>query len=148
VPAALAYKAVNTLDSMIGHRDKRYEFFGKFAARLDDAVNFIPARLTSVLFVLAAWILRLDWRGSWGVLLRDGGKHESPNAGRPEAAMAGALNVRLGGENFYDGERQCGSYLGDANRPLDDRALSSALRMAGCVSLLMLVICLAAVGVI
>ncbi len=146
VPAALAYKAVNTLDSMIGHRDKRYEYFGKFAARLDDAVNFIPARLTAVLFVLAACVLRLDSRGAWRVLFRDGGKHKSPNAGRPEAAMAGALNVRLGGENFYDGERHCGSYLGDANRPLDDRALSSALRMTVCVSLLMFIICLAAVA--
>jgi len=141
-PAALAYKAINTLDSMIGHRDERYEYFGKFAARLDDAVNFIPARLTALLFVLAAWGLRLDWRGAWRVLFRDGRNHKSPNAGRPEAAMAGALDVRLGGENFYDGERHCGSYLGDANRPLDDRALSNALRLTICVSLLMFMICL------
>src|SRR5215475_6982248 len=69
-PAALAYKAINTLDSMIGHRDERYEFFGKFAARLDDAANFIPARLTALLFVLAAWMSRLDWRGAWRVLWR------------------------------------------------------------------------------
>ena len=141
-PAALAYKAINTLDSMIGHRDERYEYFGKFAARLDDAVNFIPARLTALLFVLAAWGLRLNWRGAWRVLFRDGGKHKSPNAGRPEAAMAGALDVRLGGENFYDGERHCGPYLGDANCPLDDRALSNALRLTICVSLLMFMICL------
>src|SRR5262245_36893531 len=141
-PAALAYKAINTLDSMIGHRDERYEYFGKFAARLDDAVNFIPARLTALLFVLAAWGLRLDWRGAWRVLFRDGRNHKSPNAGRPEAVMAGALDVRLGGENFYDGERHCGSYLGDANRPLDDRALSNALRLTICVSLLMFMICL------
>ncbi len=136
-PAALAYKAVNTLDSMIGHRDKRYEFFGKFAARLDDAANFIPARLTGLLFVMTAWALRLDWRGAWRVLWRDGAKHKSPNAGRPEAAMAGALGVQLGGTNYYDGEPHYSPHLGNAERPLDDRALRDALRMTACASLLM-----------
>ncbi len=144
VPAALAYKAVNTLDSMIGHRDKRYEFFGKFAARLDDAANFIPARLTALLFVMTAWALRLDWRGAWRVLWRDSTKHKSPNAGRPEAAMAGALGVRLGGKNYYDGEPHYGPHLGDAKRPLDDRALRNALRLTACASLLMFAICLSA----
>jgi len=143
-PAALAYKAVNTLDSMIGHRDERYEFFGKFAARLDDAVNFIPARLTALLFVSAAGILRLDWRGAWRVLWRDGAKHKSPNAGRPEAAMAGALAVQLGGTNYYDGEPHHGPRLGDAKRPLDDRALRDALRLTAYASLFMFVICLSA----
>jgi adenosylcobinamide-phosphate synthase len=142
-PAALAYKAINTLDSMIGHRDERYEFFGKFAARLDDAANFIPARLTALLFVLTARALRLDWRGAWRVWRRDGAKHKSPNAGRPEAAMAGALGVRLGGTNYYDGEPHHGPRLGDAKHPLDDRALGGALRLTRYASLLMFVICLA-----
>jgi adenosylcobinamide-phosphate synthase len=143
-PAALAYKAVNTLDSMIGHQDERYELFGKFAARLDDAANFIPARLTALLFVLAAWALRLDWRGAWRVLRRDGAKHKSPNAGRPEAAMAGALSVQLGGTNYYGGEPHYGQHLGDAKLPLDDRALRYALRVTACASLFMLAICLLA----
>jgi adenosylcobinamide-phosphate synthase len=143
-PAALAYKAVNTLDSMIGHRDERYEFFGKFAARLDDVANFIPARLTALLFVSAAWLLRLDWRGAWRVLWRDGAKHKSPNAGRPEAAMAGALGAQLGGTNYYDGEPHHGQRLGDSKRPLDDLALRGALRLTGCASLLMFAVCLAA----
>jgi adenosylcobinamide-phosphate synthase len=147
-PAALAYKAINTLDSMIGHRDERYEYFGKFAARLDDAANFIPARLTALLFVLAAWMLRLDWRGAWRVLWRDAAKHKSPNAGRPEAAMAGALDVRLGGTNYYDGEPHHGPRLGDAKRPLDDLALRYALRITACASLLMFVICLSALCVL
>jgi adenosylcobinamide-phosphate synthase len=144
VPAALAYKAVNTLDSMIGHRGTRYEFFGKFAARLDDTANFVPARLTALLFVFSAWAMRLDWRGAWRVQRRDSSKHKSPNAGRPEAAMAGALGVRLGGKNYYDGEPHYGQHLGDAKRPLDDRALGCALRMTACASLLMFVISQAA----
>ena len=142
VPAALAYKAVNTLDSMIGHRDKHYEFFGKCAARLDDVASFIPARVTTLLLVCAAWTLHLDWRGAWRIARRDGGKHRSPNAGRPEAAMAGALGVRVGGTNFYDGERHDGQYLGDGHNPLDDQALRNALRLTGCVSLLMFALCL------
>jgi adenosylcobinamide-phosphate synthase len=143
-PAALAYKAVNTLDSMIGHRDKRYEYFGKLAARLDDAANFIPARLTALLFILAAWALGLDWRGAWRVLWRDGARHKSPNAGRPEAAMAGALGVQLGGTNYYDGEPHYGQRLGDPERPLNDRALRGTLWVTVCASLLMFAICVSA----
>jgi adenosylcobinamide-phosphate synthase len=142
VPAVLAYKAVNTLDSMIGHRDKHYEFFGKCAARLDDVASFIPARVTALLLVCAAWTLHLDWRGAWRIVRRDGGKHRSPNAGRPEAAMAGALGVRVGGTNFYGGERHDGQYLGDGHNPLNDQALRNALRLTGCVSLLMFALCL------
>jgi adenosylcobinamide-phosphate synthase len=145
VPLALAYKGVNTLDSMIGHRGKRYEFFGKSAARLDDVVNFIPARLTALLLVIAAWTLRLDFRGAWRVMRRDGGKHSSPNAGRPEAAMAGALGVRLGGTNFYDGEAHHGHYLGDSHAAMDLRTLMQALRLTSCVSLLMFSLCLSAI---
>ena len=142
VPAALAYKAINTLDSMIGHRGKPYEFFGKCAARLDDVASFIPARVTALLLVCAAWTLHLDWRGAWRIVRRDGGKHRSPNAGRPEAAMAGALGVRVGGTNSYGGEKHDGQYLGDGYNPLDDEALRNALRLTGCVSLLMFALCL------
>ncbi len=142
VPAALAYKAINTLDSMIGHRDKHYEFFGKCAARLDDVASFIPARVTALMLVCAAWTLHLDWRGAWRIMRRDGAKHKSPNAGRSEAAMAGALGVRIGGTNFYDGERHDGQYLGDMHTPLDDHALRNAFQLTGCVSLLMFALCL------
>lgn len=142
VPAALAYKAINTLDSMVGHRGERYEFFGKCAARLDDAASFIPARATALLFVSAAWTLHLDWRGARAIMRRDGAKHKSPNAGHPEAAMAGALGVRLGGTNFYDGEANEGQYLGDAQSALDHQALRNVLRLTACVSLLMFALCL------
>ena len=142
VPAALAYKAINTLDSMIGHPDSHYEFFGKCAARLDDVASFIPARVTALLFVCAAWTLHLDLRGARRIMKRDGAKHKSPNAGRPEAALAGALGVRVGGTNFYDGQRQDGQYLGDVHRPLDDQSVRDALRLTGSVSVLMFVLCL------
>ena len=142
VPAALAYKAINTLDSMIGHRDKHYKFFGKCAARLDDVASFIPARVTALLLVCAAWTLHLDWRGAWRIMKRDGAKHKSPNAGRTEAAMAGALGVQVGGTNFYCNERHDGQFLGDGHNPLDDQAVRNALRLTGCVSLLMFALCL------
>ena len=101
VPLGLAYKAVNTLDSMIGHADSRYFYFGKFAARLDDCANYLPARVTAAAIVIAAGA---NARSSSAIWLRDGDEHKSPNAGQPEAAMAGALRVCLGGENFYGGE--------------------------------------------
>ncbi|PCD76882.1 adenosylcobinamide-phosphate synthase CbiB [Pseudothioclava arenosa] len=99
LPGIAAYKAINTMDSMIGHRNARYEAFGKVAARLDDLVNLIPARLTGVLFALASG--RQAPR-ALRVMLRDAGAHRSPNAGWPEAALAGGLGVRLSGPRIYD----------------------------------------------
>lgn len=103
VPAALAYKAVNTLDSMIGHRDPPYTYFGRIAARLDDLANFVPARLAALAITMAAACTGQSAAGAWRVWRRDHAKHDSPNAGHPEAAMAGALGVTLGGTNYYDG---------------------------------------------
>lgn len=96
LPGIAAYKAINTLDSMIGHRSDRYAAFGGFAARLDDVANWVPARITGFLIALPAWS-----RGAVSTMLRDAGKHRSPNAGWPEAAMAGALGVRLSGPRVY-----------------------------------------------
>lgn len=96
LPGIAAYKAINTLDSMIGHRTPRHHLFGRFAARLDDVVNWLPARLTALLFTLASGGL-----GPWRVALRDARAHRSPNAGWPEAAMAAALGVRLSGPRSY-----------------------------------------------
>src|SRR5579883_1869107 len=104
VPAAFAYKAINTLDSMIGHPEPPYRYFGRVAARLDDVANFIPARVAAATICAAALLTKYDARQAWRILLRDGSNHPSPNAGRPEAAMAGALGVRLGGMNYYGGE--------------------------------------------
>jgi adenosylcobinamide-phosphate synthase len=104
VPLAFAYKAINTLDSMIGHPDPPYEYFGRVAARLDDLANLIPARVAALAIVAGASAICRGSRNSWLVLLRDGRKHPSPNAAQTEAAMAGALGVRLGGMNYYGGE--------------------------------------------
>ena len=97
LPGLFAYKAINTLDSMIGHRSQRYEAFGKVAARLDDLANLVPARLTGLLFALCARSSK-----AMAVMMRDATSHRSPNAGWPEAAMAGAIGVRLSGPRRYD----------------------------------------------
>ncbi|WP_213804259.1 adenosylcobinamide-phosphate synthase CbiB [Granulicella sp. dw_53] len=105
VPLAMAYKAANTLDSMIGHADTKYFYFGKAAARLDDVANFLPSRLTALAIVTASFFVSpSDPQAAWRTWRRDGTKHKSPNAGQPESAMAGALHVRLGGDNTYNGE--------------------------------------------
>jgi adenosylcobinamide-phosphate synthase len=105
VPLAMAYKTINTLDSMIGHADDRYFYFGKAAARLDDIANLLPSRLTALGIVVTASVVDgVSPSRALDTWLRDGMKHKSLNAGQPESAMAGALQVRLGGENFYAGE--------------------------------------------
>jgi adenosylcobinamide-phosphate synthase len=117
VPGMVAYKAVNTMDSMVGYKNDRYLRCGWAAARLDDVANYIPARITAGLIVLMAALVRLRWRGAIRVVLRDAHLQPSPNAGYPEAALAGALGVRLGGLNYYFGHPVQKPFLGD---PLED----------------------------
>lgn len=114
----MAYKAVNTMDSMVGYKNERYLYFGWCAARADDAANLVPARLSGLLLVAAAAFLRMDWRQAWKAMARDARKMKSPNAGFPEAAAAGALNVQLGGANVYFGATVEKPRLGDPGRPL------------------------------
>lgn len=102
-PLAMAYKMVNTLDSMVGYRNDRYLHFGRFAARMDDVANFIPARLSVAFIALAAQLLTGRGRSALGTARRDGRSHASPNAGHPEAAFAGALGLWMGGPNRYHG---------------------------------------------
>jgi adenosylcobinamide-phosphate synthase len=130
-PLALAYKAISTLDSMVGHHDEDYRDFGWASARLDDVANWLPARLTAWLIAAAAGFVLFSASAaarSGAVLLRDGHKHPSPNSGRPEAAMAGALGVQLGGVNVYGGCPAERPRLGDAMTALSviqvDRATS------------------------
>ena len=137
VPLALAYKTVNTLDSMIGHTSAKYFYFGKVAARLDDVANFLPSRLTA-LGIMAAAALSEGASSATALetCLRDGMKHKSPNAGQPESAMSGALRVRLGGDNFYDGEPVTTPFIGERfSRPTVQKA-EHAIRIAAAVSAL------------
>jgi len=139
VPLALAYKAINTLDSMIGHRDTHYVDFGWASARLDDVANWIPARVAALLLILAAGLITLQpqriFQG-WRVFRWDGGKHPSPNSGRPEAAMAGVLGVRLGGTNFYDGIQHDRPILGSEGRQPEAGDIAAAMRVMATASVL------------
>ena len=134
VPAAFAYKAINTLDSMIGHPEPPYRYFGRVAARLDDAANFVPARLAATAICAAAFLTRRNARHAWRAFLRDGSHHPSPNAGQPEAAMAGALGVRLGGMNYYGGEPSPKPLLGAEGRCATVRDARSALLITAVAS--------------
>jgi adenosylcobinamide-phosphate synthase len=130
VPLALAYKAVNTMDSMIGHREPPYLYFGRAAARLDDLANLVPARITALAIAVAAPLARRNARRAWDVFRRDGARHDSPNAGQSEAAMAGALGVRLGGMNFYGGVPSPKPVLGEEGRRPTRADARSALHIA------------------
>jgi adenosylcobinamide-phosphate synthase len=118
VPLAMAYKAVSTLDSMIGYRTDTYFYFGKFAARLDDAMNFVPARLTAMFIIIATLAVRLNPGRALRVAWRDHTNHLSPNAGYPEAALAGAFGIRLGGSSIYFGKEVYKPYIGDDLKPV------------------------------
>lgn len=111
--AALLYKAVNTMDSMLGYRNEEYQNFGWASARLDDVVNYIPARLTAILIVFSSFIYNKNYKRSFKTVIRDAKKHVSPNAGYPESAVAGALNIQLGGVNYYFGKESRKALLGD-----------------------------------
>ncbi|RZU77736.1 adenosylcobinamide-phosphate synthase [Micromonospora kangleipakensis] len=134
LPGLLGYRAANTLDAMVGHRSPRYARFGTPAARLDDLLNLVPARLTGLLTIAVAPTAHGDRGRAWQVWRRDRNDHPSPNAGQCEAAMAGALGVRLGGRNVYFGRSEVRPYLGDGPRP-EARHLKRAARISGAVGL-------------
>jgi len=110
---AVLYKAINTMDSMLGYRNEKYEYFGWASARLDDLANYIPARLTAILIVFSSFIYRKDYKRAFKTVIRDAKKHVSPNAGYPESALAGALRIQLGGINYYFGKESKKALLGD-----------------------------------
>jgi len=130
VPGLWAYKAINTADSMIGHREERWRAFGWAAARIDDVANWLPARI-------AGWVLCVAGGGGFGTMWRDGGKHASPNAGRPEAAMAGALGLRLAGPVAYDGAVLNKPWIGSGRAEATAADLTRALAVyrRACVAL-------------
>ncbi|MCD8350808.1 MAG: adenosylcobinamide-phosphate synthase CbiB [Planctomycetaceae bacterium] len=137
---AWLYKAVNTMDSMVGYKNDRFRHFGMVAARLDDVVNFIPARLTAILFLAAARMRNLPWRNGWRVFLRDRHNHASPNSAQPEAACAGVLGVWLGGDACYGGILVAKPRIGDGGREV------SAGDILRSVDLLLVAAWIAAIG--
>lgn len=140
----MAYKAVNTLDSMVGYRNEKYLLFGRASARFDDFVNYIPARLSGGVMTMAALFTGLDWKSAWRIMSRDGGNHASPNSGIPEAAAAGALGVQLGGTNYYFGKPVVKPTIGDPLRPVDCHSWRGAVRLMYGAEILLLVLGVAA----
>lgn len=113
-PLTFLYKAVNTMDSMVGYRNEKYLYFGRCAARLDDLLNFLPARLAGVLMIAASYFLAYDYKGACRIFLRDRNNHLSPNSAQTEASCAGALNIELGGGHFYAGRFVPKQTIGEA----------------------------------
>jgi len=146
-PLAMSYKAINTLDSMVGYKDEKYSNFGWASARCDDLANYLPARITGFLLVTAAFLLGKDWRNAMRTMVRDASKHASPNSGYPESAVAGALKIQLGGTNYYRGIARTTPFLGREVAPLNEHAIGDAVRMMYCASALMFLFCLLVLGV-
>ena len=135
VPGMVAYKMINTLDSMIGYRNERFLDFGRFAARMDDVAGWIPARLTAFLMLLVAGKLnRIAW------VHENGRKHLSPNSGHPEAALAAILDCRFGGPHNYFGEEVWKPYIGENDRPLTTADMQRAVRINRCAEILMVLL--------
>ncbi len=128
-PLAMAYKALNTLDSMVGYPNERYRYLGWASAKADDVANVIPARMTALILILASFILRKNWRRAWKVTWRDGRKHASPNSGYPEAAVAGALGIQLGGMDSYFGVWKRKSFIGEPKRGIDIGKVKESLHL-------------------
>ena len=128
-PLGLAYKAVNTMDSMVGYKNKRYIDFGRAAAHLDDAANFLPARLAALLWIAAAGLAGFDAKNAWRIWRRDRFCHASPNSAQTESACAGALGVQLAGPAFYFGEYYDKPTIGDGSRPVEPADILRANRM-------------------
>ena len=138
-PGMLAYKMVNTLDSMIGYKTDRYRDFGCWAARIDDFANYIPARLTALLMILPKVVIK----GKWSLVsfvLKNGRKHASPNSGYPEAALAAILDCRFGGPHYYFGEVFDKPYIGENDRPLTTDDMKKAVRVNRTAEVLMVLL--------
>ncbi len=139
-PLGFFYKAVNTMDSMIGYRNEKYADIGRFAARLDDVLNYIPSRLSALLMIAVCPILRFDMKNAFRIWKRDRRKHASPNSAQTESACAGALHLRLAGDATYFGELHKKPYIGDNDRPIEPEDIRRANRLMYGTSFLMLLL--------
>ena len=128
-PLALTYKAINTMDSMLGYKNEKYLYFGRVPAKLDDVANYIPSRLAALLWVAAAAFTRNDAKGAWKIWRRDRRNHASPNSAQTESACAGALGVQLAGPAYYFGQYYPKLTIGDALRPIEPEDILRANRM-------------------
>jgi adenosylcobinamide-phosphate synthase len=133
---AIVYKAINTLDSMVGYENDRYRYFGWASAKADDLANFIPARITALFIILSSLILGKNWKRACDVTWRDGQKNISPNSGYPEAAVAGSLGIQLGGENFYFGKPKEKPLIGEPENPINIHRVKESLHLMMMTSLI------------
>ena len=140
-PLGMAYQAVNTMDSMVGYKNDRYLWFGRCAARLDDLVNFIPARLAGLLMCLGAGFSGFDGPNALRIFRRDRKNHKSPNSAHTEAAAAGALHIQLGGPNYYFGKLVDKPTIGDADHPVEPLDIVRVNRLMYATAFLALVLC-------
>ncbi|MBR4023372.1 MAG: cobalamin biosynthesis protein CobD [Ruminococcus sp.] len=142
------YKAVNTMDSMIGYKNDKYINLGRFAAKLDDAFNFIPSRLTAAVMILSAYILGMNGENAFRIWKRDRRKHASPNSAQTEAVCAGALEIRLAGDAYYFGKLHKKEYIGDDIRPIENEDIRRANRLMYCTSIIVLIVFVSIRGII
>ncbi|HHY14335.1 MAG TPA: cobalamin biosynthesis protein CobD [Thermoanaerobacterales bacterium] len=138
-PFAMTYRAINTLDSMVGYKNEKYIYFGWGSAKLDDLVNLIPSRLCAYFMIFASFLLDFNYQNAYYIVKRDALKHSSPNSGYPESAVAGSLGIRLGGKNFYDGVPSFGPYIGEALKRLDSTCIIDTIRIVFATTLIFLV---------
>ena len=144
VPLMFLYKGINTMDSMLGYKNDRYLYFGRCAAKLDDAANYIPARISGWLMVAAAFLSGLDGRNAWKIYRRDRRNHASPNSAQTESACAGALGVQLAGNAYYFGKLYEKPSIGDPGRPVEPEDIPRANRLMYAAAFLNLVLCVLA----
>lgn len=137
---AILYRTANTMDSMMGYKNQKYLFFGRVAARLDDILNWIPARITFILLVVSAFFLRFDAKSAFKIGVRDANKHPSPNGGYAEAPVAGALHIRLGGYNQYFNKMTFREYMGDPIEAMNRNHITRSIYMMYFTTLLMVII--------
>ena len=142
VPLAFLYRAVNTLDSMVGYRNAKYLDFGMPAARLDDIFNYIPARITGVLIIIISFVLRYNATSALKSIMRDAPKHPSPNSGITEAGVAGALGIRLGGLNYYGGVPSLRAYMGVEINKLEPLHIEKTIKLMNGTTLLFIILTL------
>ena len=128
-PLGFVYKAVNTMDSMLGYKNEKYHAIGFGPAKMDDIFNFIPARISALLMITAAWMMHMDVRQAWHVFRRDRYKHTSPNSAQTESVCAGALNIQLAGDAYYFGKLHHKETIGDALRPVKNEDIVAANRL-------------------